>query len=395
MPPPPAPLDVSDTVPPPAALATRTQENPVPSSQDEGGRQQRSAKRDPKTMKEAMESEDADGWLEAFHAEVANLETMGTYTQVRRRDLPPGTRILGCKIVWKTKFDENGLEIKKKCRIVAKGFMENTDGQQTFAPVSNYSTIRTVLSLAASLDLELYQCDIKSAYLMADLPENRETYMEIPEGLSRTDEEGYELVWKLNKSLYGLASAGRLWSEKLSKFMEKLGFRRSHSDPALYIRGKAGKDLFLITTWVDDLILAASRAAIDQFMRAIEASDLDASAHGDLHFILNMQITRDRKAKTITLSQATYIHQLLETFNMQNANRMLTPLPPHTSLMQANDDKQADDTSAELSRYRELVGSLNYIANTARADISFAVSLLSRFLTNPRTHHWNAAIHCL
>jgi hypothetical protein len=208
LPPPPAPLDVSDTVPPPAALATRTQENPVPSSQDEGGRQQRSAKRDPKTMKEAMESEDADGWLEAFHAEVANLETMGTYTQVRRRDLPPGTRILGCKIVWKTKYDENGLEIKKKCRIVAKGFMENTDGQQTFAPVSNYSTIRTVLSLAASLDLELYQCDIKSAYLMADLPENRETYMEIPEGLSRTDEEGYELVWKLNKSQYGLASAG-------------------------------------------------------------------------------------------------------------------------------------------------------------------------------------------
>lgn len=395
LPPPPAPLDASDTVPPPAALVARTQETPVSSPQDEGGRQQPPTKRDPKTMKEAMESDDADGWLEAFHTEVANLETMGTYTLVRRRDLPPGTRVLGCKTVWKTKCDENGKEIKKKCRIVAKGFMEDTDGQQTFAPVSNYSTIRTVLSLAASLDLELYQCDIKSAYLMANLPEDRETYMEIPEGLPNTDEDGYELVWKLKKSLYGLASAGRLWSEKLSKFMESQGFRRSHSDPALYMRGKAGEDLFLITTWVDDLIIAASRAAIDQFMRAIDASDLDASAHGDLHFILNMQIRRDRKEKTITLTQATYIHQLVETFNMQDAKRMLTPLPPHTSLSEVNDDKQADDAPAELSRYRELVGSLNYIANTVRADISFAVSLLSRFLANPRIHHWNAAIHCL
>jgi hypothetical protein len=55
----------------------------------------------------------------------------------------------------------------------------------------------------------------------------------------------------------------------------------------------------------------------------------------------------------------------------------------------------AKDTATDLSRYRELVGSLNYVANTVRADISFAVSQLSRFLAAPRVHHWNAALHCL
>jgi hypothetical protein len=394
-PPPPAALDDNDTVPPPTALVAHVQGEPFSSTTDEGETPQHPSKRDPKTMLEAMASEDSDEWLEAFHTEAINLETMGTYITVRRKDLPPGTRVLGYKIVWKTKYDENGKEIKKKCRIVAKGFMEDTDGQQTFAPVSNYSTIRTVLSLAASMDLELYQCDIKSAYLMANLPEDRETYMEIPEGLPSKDEDGYELVWKLQKSLYGLASAGRLWSDKLCKFMESQGFRRSHNDPALYIRGTAGGSLFLVTTWVDDLILASSRKAIDQFMRAIETSDLDASAHGDLHFILNMQIKRDRERKAITLTQSNYINQLVESFDMQDAHRMLTPLPPHTTLTEINDNKKVEDTPAELSRYRELVGSLNYIANTVRADIAFAVSLLSRFLSNPRTHHWNAAIHCL
>ena len=394
LPPLPTPLR-EDGIPPPAALVTNGQEHDSP-SKDEGETHAPPSKHDPLTMKEAMESDESEEWMEAFNIEVENLESMGTFVPVRRKDLPPGTRVLGHKIVFKTKYDENGLELKKKCRIVAKGFMENTDGQQTFAPVSNYSTIRTVLSLAASLDLELYQCDIKSAYLMASLPADRETFMEIPEGIQNKDDEGYELVWQLKKSLYGLASAGRLWSDKLCKFMEKQGFKRSHNDPALYIRGKAGKGLFMITTWVDDLILAASRKDVENFMQAIESSELDASAHGDLHFILNMQIKRDREKRTITLSQSSYIRNLLESFHMQDAKKMLTPLPPHTTLSAESDDIISEvDTSIDLSRYRELVGSLNYLANTVRADISFAVGQLSRYLAKPRPHHWHAATHCL
>jgi hypothetical protein len=174
------------------------------------------------------------------------------------------------------------------------------------------------------------------------------------------------------------------------------GFKRSHNDPALYIRGKADKDLFLITTWVDDLILASSQENIDLFMTALKDAKLDASAHGSLHFILNMQIKRDRRKKSITLSQATYISGLLESFNMTDAKPTLTPLPPHTTLAEKSTDQiSPDEPASDLSRYRELVGSLNYVANTVRADISIAVSQLSRFLANPRTHHWHAAIHCL
>jgi hypothetical protein len=80
---------------------------------------------------------------------------------------------------------------------------------------------------------------------------------------------------------------------------------------------------------------------------------------------------------------------------MENANKTLTPLTPHTYLSAESDDSTAKDTATDLSRYRELVGSLNYVANTVRADISFAVSQLSRFLAAPRVHHWNAALHCL
>jgi hypothetical protein len=72
--------------------------------------------------------------------------------------------------------------------------MENTEGQLTFAPVSSYSSIRLVLALAAALDLDLHQADIKSAYLRSYLPEDRDTYMTVPPDLAKKDEHGNELA---------------------------------------------------------------------------------------------------------------------------------------------------------------------------------------------------------
>lgn len=390
LPPPPAPLDEP---PPPAALASReVPTSLLPGIAGETNSSSLEEEEDPSTMDEAMASPDAAKWLEAFNAEVMNLTDRGTYEVVRRKDVPLGTKVVGYKLVFKTKRDKGN---EKKVRIVAKGFMENTEGQQTFAPVSNYSTIRTVLSLAAALDLELYQCDIKSAYLMAELPEDRETYMKIPDGLHDKDDDGEQLVWRLKKSLYGLASAGRLWSEELCRFMEAQGFRRAHNDPALYLKGNAKNgDLFLITTWVDDMILCSDGKSIDKFLSALKESHMSTSSHGELGFILNMHVKRDREKKTITLSQSAYIRRLLASFRMEDAKPALTPLVPHTSL---GIDSEDPTTSKETSfpRYRELIGSLNYVANTVRGDISTAVSQLSRFLSAPRAHHWKAALHCL
>jgi hypothetical protein len=41
-------------------------------------------------------------------------------------------------------------------------------------------------------------------------------------------------------------------------------------------------------------------------------------------------------------------------------------------------------------RYSQIIGSLMYLASTTRSDISFAVSKLSRFVSNPRDNHRRA-----
>ena len=67
------------------------------------------------------------------------------------------------------------------------------------------SSIRVVLSLTASLDLELEQLDVKTAFLHGDL--NEEIYMSQPEGFEVKGKE--HMVCKLKKSLYGLKQAPR------------------------------------------------------------------------------------------------------------------------------------------------------------------------------------------
>jgi hypothetical protein len=74
------------------------------------------------------------------------------------------------------------------------------------------------IALTAAEDLELYQVDIKSAYLNAHLPADRDVYISAQPGLPKRHEFGNELVCKLHKSIYGLADSGRLFSEKLVSF---------------------------------------------------------------------------------------------------------------------------------------------------------------------------------
>ena len=74
--------------------------------------------------------------------------------------------------------------------------------------------------MAATMDLEIEQLDVKTAFLHGDLEE--EIYMEQPEGFMVAGKE--HLVCKLKKSLYGLKQAPRQWYKKFDSIMTGLGY---------------------------------------------------------------------------------------------------------------------------------------------------------------------------
>ena len=94
------------------------------------------------------------------------------------------------------------------------------------------SSIRVILGLAANLDLEIEQLDVKTTFLHGDLEE--EIYMEQPEGFTVKGKEN--LVCRLKKSLYGLKQAPRQWYKKFDSFMVDHGYRRTTLDHCVYKR---------------------------------------------------------------------------------------------------------------------------------------------------------------
>ncbi|VVA41353.1 PREDICTED: Retrovirus-related Pol poly from, partial [Prunus dulcis] len=91
---------------------------------------------------------------------------------------------------------------KNKARLVAKGYSQKPgiDYNETFALVARLDTIRTLIALAAQKEWNLFQLDVKSAFLNGILKE--EVYVEQPQGYVQESKE--TKVFKLNKALYGL-----------------------------------------------------------------------------------------------------------------------------------------------------------------------------------------------
>jgi hypothetical protein len=124
-------------------------------------------------------SQDLD-WIGAMNDEFNSLTTNNTWDLVT---LPPGRKAIGCKWVYKIKQNSDGSIAKYKARLVAKGYTQKSgiDFNETFAPVAKFTTIRTMLAVAASQGYRVCQMDISTAYLHADVEED--LYMHQPESV--------------------------------------------------------------------------------------------------------------------------------------------------------------------------------------------------------------------
>jgi hypothetical protein len=89
-------------------------------------------------------------------------------------EIPKGAKIVGCKWVYKTKYNSKGNIEIFKAQLVAKDFTqrEGIDYTETFSLVSCKDSLRIIMTLVAHYDLELYQMYVKTTFLNGDLLEN-------------------------------------------------------------------------------------------------------------------------------------------------------------------------------------------------------------------------------
>jgi hypothetical protein len=341
---------------------------------------------DPRSLSEARSRADWPLWKAAMDRELETLESAGTWSTVSR---PAGKNVVGSKWVFRLKRKADGSIDKYKARLVAQGFTQvhGVDYFDTYSPVAKLTSFRVILALAARLDWEIESFDFNGAYLNGELGEGEEIFMQPPPGYAGAA----GTVKKLHKSLYGLKQAGRKWYDALCRALADLGFRVSNADPGVFNAQVEGNTLIL-AVHVDDCILTGSSGTlIARYKRELHAkyalTDL-----GPVHWLLGIKIIRDRAARTISLSQTSYIDTILSRFSLSSASPYSVPMSPSTSL--SKQDAPSNPTEAAHMRkvpYREAIGSLMYASVATRPDITFAVSTLSQFLENPGEAHWEAA----
>ena len=110
-------------------------------------------------------------------SEIDALQANGTWSLV---SLPPHKRPIGCKWVYKVKLKADGTVERYKARLVAKGYsqVEGIDYQEIFSPTTKLTTLRCLLTVAATRNWFIHQLDVQNAFLHGDLHEV--VYMEPP-----------------------------------------------------------------------------------------------------------------------------------------------------------------------------------------------------------------------
>jgi len=340
---------------------------------------------EPRNIREALTCPAKEKWMKAMEEEMESMRSNSVWELV---DLPEGRKAIGNKWVLKIKRLADGSIERYKARLVAKGYtqQEGIDYEETFSPVVRFTSIRLILAIVASLDLELHQMDVKTAFLNGNLEE--EIYMEQLVGFVAEGQE--HKVCKLLRSIYGLKQSSRQWYIRFHQAIISFDFKMIDEDHCVYV--KRSKDKFVILSlYVDDILLASNNKEYVQIIKEWLSSNFDMKDMGEAAYILGVKIERDRSKKMLALSQEHYIKKVLEKFHMQDCKPIDTPIAKGEGLSLRMCPKTPDEKAQmEKVPYSSAVGSLMYAMMCTRPDISFAVGMVSRYQANPGQSHWKA-----
>eukprot|EP00253_Pinus_taeda_P032732 PITA_32732 len=285
-------------------------------------------------------------WREAMQEEYFSIMKNDVWEVVSR---PEGKSVVTSIWLYKVKHAGDGSIEKFKVRFVARGFsqVEGVDYEETFTPVARYTSIRSIISIAAEMGWKIHQMDVKTAFLNGFIQE--EVYIEQPQ-----DFEG-------------------------------IGFTKSEVDPNLYFI-VIGEEPLILVLYVDDLVITGAERLIEHCKRDLVA-EFEMKDIGLMHYFLGLEVWQEEGH--FFLGQGKYIVDILGKFHMEDCRPMSTPIITNWKKLHASDSELVDPTL-----YRQLIGSLMYLVNT-RPDICFAVNTMSQFMCKPRKVHWVAAKHIL
>jgi ribonuclease HI len=289
--------------------------------------------------------------------------------------LPENKKAIGCKWVYKLKFDDQGNVSRYKARLVAQGFSQKygEDYDEVFAPVARATTFQVLLSIAGINNYHVKHFDIKTAFLYGEIEE--EIYMKQPPGYAKNN-----MVCKLNKSLYGLKQAARAWNKVLHEALLEFGFEQNNIDKCLYIYMSDDRKVLYTNCYlivhVDDILLVSSTSDLIDKLYNHLSSKFELKDLGNVRHFLGIDISKDSNGNYV-ISQSQYIDKIITEAGLADGK------VSKYHLMTGYFRHKYDEMLKSNNMYRKLIGMLLYVSNNTRPDISASVAILSKKVSAP------------
>ncbi|GKA71628.1 retrotransposon protein, putative, ty1-copia subclass [Tanacetum coccineum] len=300
----------------------------------------------PANYKAALLDPESDKWLSAMNVEMQSMKDNEVWELV---DLHPNGKTIDHKWIFKKKTNMDGAVHTYKACLVAKGFTQTPgiDYKETFSPIADIRAIRILIAIAAFYNYEIWQMDVKTAFLNGYL--NKEVYMEQPEGF----------------------------------VSQKFPNRSNRDEPCVYVKASGSYVTFLIL-YVDDILLMGNNIPMLQDVKSYLGRCFAIKDLGEAAYILEIKIYRDRSKQLISLCQSAYIEKILKRFYMENSKRGTISMQEKLKFSKSHGAlTPAEIQCMQNIPYASSIGSIMYAVRCTRPDVAFAKNITSRFQQNP------------
>ncbi|GKC66493.1 retrotransposon protein, putative, ty1-copia subclass [Tanacetum coccineum] len=266
---------------------------------------------EPGNYKAALSDPESDKWLDAMNVKMQSMKDNKVWDLV---DLLLDGKTIGSKWLFKKKTNIDGAIHTYKARLLAKGFTQSygVDYEETFSLIVYIRAIRILIAIAVFYDYEIWQMDIRTAFLNGHLSEEQ---------------------------------ASRHWNKRFDDEIKKFGFTQNCDEPCVYMKASGSNVTFLIL-YVDSILIMGNHIPMLQGVKAYLGKCFIIKDLGEAAYILGTKIYKDRSRRLIGLCQSAYIVKILKRFYMENSKCGSIPMQEKLKLSKT----QGASTPAEVKR---------------------------------------------
>ena len=273
-----------------------------------------------------------------------------------------------------------------KARLVAAGNQAPEPNEPVSSSVASLAGLRTTAFLGALNGLSIWSGDIGNAYLEATTKEK----IVFVAGGEWGDEEGH--LMRCDKALYGLATSGLRFHEKLSADLRKMGWVQCKALTDVWMRDQGDHYEYLVV-YVDDIIYCGKEP--ESFFNSLQDKDefgYTLKDVGPVKFHLGADFYQDGDG-THCYGSTTYAKRFLEHFEYTMGGKPTKRMAPMEKGYRPELDTSPECSEEEKEKYQSILGAMQWMVSLGRYDINHAVMSMSRFRAMPRKGHLEALVH--